>query len=240
MDFLLFQVYGPMAAWGDIAVGEYRPSSPQPSKSAVIGLLAAALGILRNEEDRLGQLSDGYGFATCVVTQGELIRDYHTAQVPPARKGALYYTRQDELAADSLNTILSQRDYRVDAAYTVALWKKQDAPWDLQELAEALRKPKLALYLGRKACPLALPLNPQIVNTDTLRTALDQVNLGEEFLQTLPLSDTVSWYWESLDGKASGMEPDMHYPRHDRLLSRNRWQYTNREEYSRLEKREQR
>jgi CRISPR system Cascade subunit CasD len=36
-DYLLFRLYGPLAAWGDIAVGEYRPSFAHPSKSAIIG-----------------------------------------------------------------------------------------------------------------------------------------------------------------------------------------------------------
>ena len=62
-DYLLFRLYGAMAAWGDIAVGEQRPSTPHPSKSALLGLLAAALGIRRHEDERHQALADGYGFA---------------------------------------------------------------------------------------------------------------------------------------------------------------------------------
>lgn len=36
MDFLVFQLQGPMAAWGDTAVGEFRPSLDAP------GLILAA------------------------------------------------------------------------------------------------------------------------------------------------------------------------------------------------------
>ena len=49
-DFLVFQLYGALASWGDIAVGEYRPSQGHPSKSAITGLLAAALGIEREDD----------------------------------------------------------------------------------------------------------------------------------------------------------------------------------------------
>ena len=44
LNFLIFQLYGQMAAWGEIAVGEYRPSRDYPSKSALIGMVAAGFG----------------------------------------------------------------------------------------------------------------------------------------------------------------------------------------------------
>ena len=46
-DYLVFRLYGPMCSWGDIAVGEVRPSTVHPSKSAILGLIAAALGVKR-------------------------------------------------------------------------------------------------------------------------------------------------------------------------------------------------
>ena len=39
-----------MASWGEIAVGENRHTASYPSKSAIIGLLGAALGIKRDDE----------------------------------------------------------------------------------------------------------------------------------------------------------------------------------------------
>ncbi|MDP6415628.1 MAG: type I-E CRISPR-associated protein Cas5/CasD, partial [Gammaproteobacteria bacterium] len=209
----------------------------QPSKSAVMGLLAAALGVLRNEEEKLRQLTNSLGFAVRVDAPGELIRDYHTVQVPSAKKNVHYSTRQDELSASKLNTILSQRDYRVDAASMVAIWQKQGANWTLSELTEALRKPKLTLYLGRKACPLSLPLNPKIIEIDNLRGAFDAACQDEKHLLGLPNQPTTTWYWEEIGD--AGMQADSTYQRHDRLLSRKRWQYANRQEFARLEQREE-
>jgi CRISPR system Cascade subunit CasD len=114
-DYLLFRLYGPLASWGETAVGEVRPSAAWPGRSAIIGLLAAALGIRRDEEERQRALTASYGMAVCVENRGELLRDYHTTQVPPERRGVLHHTRRDELNADTLHTILSQRDYRTDA-----------------------------------------------------------------------------------------------------------------------------
>lgn len=236
MEFLTFQLYGPMASWGDTAVGEYRPSTPQPSKSAIMGLVAAALGILRTDEDAINHLNSGFDFAVRVDTPGEMLRDYHTTQVPPMRKGIHYHTRQNELNQPSLNTILSQRDYRVDSAYVVALWKNNQTPYDLATLADALRKPKFVLFLGRKSCPLSLPLNPNLVTADNLRAAFDQIRMCKEFLPLLPHTNAVTWFWEDSDACILGMEPDMNYPRHDKLLSRKRWQFGNRQEYSHFKK----
>ena len=39
-----------MCSWGDIAVGEVRPSAVHPSKSAILGLIAAAIGLKRPGE----------------------------------------------------------------------------------------------------------------------------------------------------------------------------------------------
>ncbi|HLD44337.1 MAG TPA: CRISPR-associated protein Cas5, partial [bacterium] len=50
MDYLVFQLRAPLSAWGETAVGEYRPTSNYPSNSALLGLLAAALGIDREDE----------------------------------------------------------------------------------------------------------------------------------------------------------------------------------------------
>ena len=54
--------------------------------------------------------------------------------------------------------MLSSREYRCDAYYLVAVSAESDAPTDLESLAQALKTPVFPLYLGRKACPLALPL----------------------------------------------------------------------------------
>src|SRR5215470_15857056 len=112
-DYLVFRLYGPMGSWGDIAVGEVRPSTVHPSKSAILGLIAAALGIKRPNTTRddtersalevaHGALAQGYGFAVCVDAPGVPLVDYHTAQVPSSGTGRnrrQFATRHDELLA---------------------------------------------------------------------------------------------------------------------------------------------
>jgi len=236
-DYLLFRLYGPLAAWGDIAVGEYRPSFVHPAKSAIIGLLAAALGIRRDEEASQKSLAESCSFAVRVDSMGVLLRDYHTTQVPSAKKGVVHYTRRSELAMNDLNTILSSRDYRCDAAYTVAITVADGSAFTVQHLATALVKPVFTLYLGRKSCPLAMPLQPQVVSSATLRDALESVPLVEELSIIIQNGDSLV-FWE--DDTASGLERQQVITRRDEPRSRNRWQFSERREnYGMLRKGEE-
>ncbi len=235
-DVLVFQLYGVLASWGDIAVGEHRPSQGHPSKSAITGLLAAALGIDREDDTMHMKLGQCYGVAVCVHTAGELLRDYHTIQVPGGKRE--YASRRDELLTDklNLNTILSQRDYRTDALYQIAIWPTDDSgPYVLSELQRALQEPQFNLYLGRKSCPVSLPLHPVILSCMTLKQAFNDYPHDKAQVWTDSLSpvDLISYYWEpgNLKGEELGMNASMTYPRRDQISSRKRWQFSNRDEY---------
>ncbi len=174
-EFLVFRLSGPMCAFGEIAVGERRSVWSEPSKSAVLGLIAGALGWRRDQTDDHQRLEDELGFAVRVDAPGIPMRDYHTAQAPKARKGLSWATRRDELAdRDNLNTVLSERAYRLEAVHTVALWQKDGCRPDLLHLAKALSLPQFAPSLGRKACPLGEPAFARVVTADSLHNALDQ------------------------------------------------------------------
>ena len=228
-DYLVFHLYGPMAAWGDIAVGEYRPSFAHPSKSAIIGLLAAALGIRRDEEERQNALSSACSYAVRVDAMGTLLRDYHTIQVPSSGTGRnrrTFHTRRAELAVTELNTILSSRDYRCDAVYTVAITLGDESTFSIEEVVDSLRKPVFTLYLGRKSCPLAFPLLPQVISADTVKDAMKKAHVPEE-MNILIQENPSLVYWE---GEQGGYECEQVITRRDALLSRKRWQFSDRKE----------
>lgn len=227
-EYLIFRLYGPMAAWGEIAVGWYRPSFAYPSKSAVVGLVAAALGVTRDQEDLLVEMAESYSFAVEVEAPGGLLRDYHTVEVPRLLRGVSFYTRKEEVAAAQAdrkaNPIVSTRDYYCDALYTVCLWVNRDpAPFPMDAIRNSLERPHFPLYLGRKSCPPALPLCPRLVSADTLKEALDAAEFPDgEFLADLPRGRTVSIHWDELPD--AGIEPQHVITRRDVPLSRTPWQ----------------
>lgn len=248
-DYLVIRLYGPLASWGDIAVGELRHSTAHPSRSALLGLLGAALGIERSDEAGQLRLTNGYRFGIKLESIGLPLRDYHTVQVGVPPRKFQFRSRRQELMADKVNTMLSSREYRCDSLALVAIEAMPCAPATLDELAEALRRPHFTLYLGRKSCPLALPLAPQQVAAASLREALEDTSrpslsgLLEPRLPEQPWPTRedrrifhlgqVRYYWE--DGMQAGIEPSFHTMRHDQPLSRKRWQFAPRREWVALE-----
>ena len=228
-DFLVFQLYGPLASWGDIAVGEYRPSARYPSKSAIMGLIAAALGIKRSEEEKHIQLNQSFKFAVC-ASFGDKMQDYHTSQVPSGKRS--YCTRRDELhLSDKIETVLSQRDYYTDSFYKIALWMENDKFFSLNQIKEALKCPQFVLYLGRKSCTLSLPTNPDISQDKSLKDAFDSFNDDCSIKKMIKINSKY-YYWEyGLDENELGMSPEKMYSRRDRVESRRRWQFSNRDEF---------
>lgn len=166
---LLFQLRAPMAAFGSVAPGERRETLESPGHAALAGCLAAALGLERTDP-RVVPFTQSLAFAVRTDQLGPPVADYHTAQVPAARRNLTWATRRAELQGD-VNTILSRRDYRFGCAYTiVAMIRPLEAITadlapliDLSHLAEALKVPKFTLYLGRKSCPLGAPPLPRLL-----------------------------------------------------------------------------
>ena len=244
MEFLIFQLQAPLSSWGDTAVGEYRGSYDYPGESALIGLLGAAIGIHREDEAAHARLRQGYVLAVGVQSAGKLLRDYHTAQVPGrvALKGRPHATRRDELAVPKadLNTILSTRDYRQDAASLIAVQPRGNAPYTLEVLADKLRQPRFVLYLGRKSCPPAAPLHPVVITADSALAAFeeyskrlnDQRDANKDRHGRLPLEPIgklIRLVWG--DGVEAGISADLSAPRKDRLIRRQGWQFGDRTEY---------
>ncbi len=248
MDYLVFRLYAPMASWGDSAVGEMRGTRTEPGEAALLGLIAAALGIDRHDESAHHFLRDGYDLAVAVLGEGRLLRDFHTTEVPSrvSLKGKPHRTRRDELLAVTPkdNPVLSTRDYRQDPIYLVSVSARDVAPYSLAALADAIRKPRHTLYLGRKSCPPAAPLWPQIEAAFDVRQSfeayliklaatLDAVEERARSLhaqagikapgETLPIS-SLHWGEHSI----SGVPKTITVPRKDRLLSRTRWQFGDR------------
>lgn len=250
---LVFRLYAPMASWGEAAVGETRPTATYPGRGAIIGLVGAALGIRRDDDEGQRRLRNGLQIAIKQRSPGLLMRDYHTVQVPPSQSKVTHRTRREELsvAKEALNTILSSRDYRCDGLWSVAVRLTTNAPWSLDELRAALEKPRFPLYLGRKACPLAAPLVPTVVEASHWRQALDHrfesaldpertwlalVGNEKKDARLLRLPDEILYAWEgdaaALDGSTEASEASEVW---DEPLNRRRWQFGPRLENRRIE-----
>lgn len=174
MNWLMFELAAPLASYGSVAPGPVRDTELLPSRAAVLGMLAAALGIERDEAHVQRELGHGLLVATRANADAVLQRDYHTAQAATqaALKGRPCATRHDELRVpkDDLNTVLSDRYYYANYAATIGI--NSDDEVKLEGLSQALRSPRFTLFLGRKSCAPAWPLDPHCVSAITWSDAL--------------------------------------------------------------------
>ncbi|MFC0178774.1 type I-E CRISPR-associated protein Cas5/CasD [Thorsellia kenyensis] len=242
MSYLIFRLYGPMAAWGQAAIGGVRHSELRPTKSAIIGLVAAALGYKRDDSVNMQKLASSLMFAVKTINQGELLRDFHTTQVPSSNKKGPIKTRKDELTGKNhaLNTILSIRDYRSDGLWIVALWLTKEPEISLETIQTAFLKPKFSLSLGRKSCPLALPVTPMIIKDKTLKEALDYkfspLSMFSYFEdRVFKKNNLVTYAWEGerslLLADGSQLEKVQTISRWDDPIDKLRWQFKKRAEH---------
>lgn len=144
MPTLLMRLRAPMMSWGDHSQFGHRDSRREPTKSAVIGLLCAALGRPRwDPVDDLAALKMGVR----INKEGILQRDYHTIQD----------NIRDKSKAE---TTLSDRYYVADGDYLVGLEGGAEL---LSQLDVALQTPHWQLYLGRKSFIPSHPIRVGIV-----------------------------------------------------------------------------
>ncbi len=174
-EHLVFTLCAALGAMGELAGHERRGTLTWPGRSAVLGLVAAALGIRRGDDAGFARL-DGLQMAVGVIEDGTPLRDYHTIETIPTAAARKPDSRPAAIAraGRDTNTTITLRDYRAGIAYAVALWPGPGWQGVLAEIAQALRQPVFTLYLGRKSCPLAAPPAPLLVDVDGPLQALAQ------------------------------------------------------------------
>ncbi len=179
-SFLLITLAAPLASFGELAGHERRGGRERPGKSALTGLLGAALGIRRNDQEGQKALAETIETGVRIDNPGHALQDFHTAQSLKNERNFHPQTRAEALARGKRETILTKRDYRQDVLYTAAFERLENCPWTLTQLKNALEKPFFTLYLGRKSCPFSLPLAPRIIDTTDMLAALENPGAGME------------------------------------------------------------
>lgn len=156
MPTLLLRMRAPMMSWGDHSRFTIRDSRREPTKSAVIGLLCAALGRPRWEPiNDLAALKMGVR----VNQEGVVQCDYHTVMDSIKSSGG------------KGDTVISQRYYVADADYLVGL--EGDDRDLLTALDLALQIPCWQLYFGRKSFVPSRPVRVDVVDA-SLELSLQQ------------------------------------------------------------------
>lgn len=162
MSTLLLRIAGPLQAWGCESKFEKRRTGREPTKSAVVGLLAAALGRRRDEPiEDLCSLN----FGVRVEEEGQLLRDFHIARTGGDKR-----------------TYVTERYYLSDACFLVGL---ESGDEDLLDRIErAVANPAFPLFLGRRSC---VPTPPVLVGRRQcclLEALREEPWLASEYMQS--------------------------------------------------------
>ena len=154
MKTILLKFAGPLQSWGTDSHFETRQTDLYPSKSAVIGLIAASFGYRRYEDEKIKKLNE-VKFAVRIDQQGNLLKDYHTAQ-----------KYQDNGKFE--RTYVTNRYYLEDAIFIVALSHSNDQ--FVEDIYDKLQTPYFQTFMGRRSCPPSADFVVGIYEQDILQS----------------------------------------------------------------------
>jgi CRISPR system Cascade subunit CasD len=166
METVFLRLCGPMQSWGTTGRFDVRGTEPWPTKSGVVGLVAAAMGIDRHGDiSVLAQLRMG----VAVLAPGQVATDYQTA-IMSLRSGP----RISDKTAQSWRSYIAGGDFLVSLT---------GDPHVVQACYEAVSDPVWPLFLGRRSYAPSLPIATGII---TPATSLydDIVQAATELLST--------------------------------------------------------
>ena len=150
--FLVMVLDAPLQSWGTSSKFGERTTGNFPTKSALVGMIAAAMGVERNDESSISMLAE-LKVDILSLTKPSLIHDFHTIGGGYEDKGKKFKDFIPcTVKGKSRGTILTNRYYLCDAKFGVVISGNSDL---LKRIGESLRKPKWGMWAGRKSCMLS-------------------------------------------------------------------------------------
>lgn len=159
-EILAVYLDAPLQSWGYQSRFDRRTTLSWPTRSGIIGMIAAAMGIGRGDRDGLSRFH-AIGMTTLILgpengkrNSGSRLMDFHTV-------GGGYDTKKErqsmprKASGGTPATVVSHREYLQDARFGVLLSGPSEF---LEEIRSALENPKWGIFLGRKSCIPASPV----------------------------------------------------------------------------------
>lgn len=128
MKTLTIRLTAPLQSYGNRASFSRRTTDEHPSKSAVLGMIAAAQGYKR-DDPRIALLND-LSFAVRIDQPGRTLTDFQTAEWKKDTRKVTY------------------RDYLQDAVFIVAIGGEENV---IDNIAYSLKHPVYQIFLGRRS-----------------------------------------------------------------------------------------
>ena len=172
--YLVLLLDAPMQSWGFSSRFQRRTTEMHPTKSGVIGLICAAIGLAKNsteEGEMLPELTklkmtsitiprakrDGVG--TLLALR---LEDFHTTGGGYDKRTQSQFIPRKASGGPCDNPTVSRRQYLLDARFGVILAGDR---FVLKRVAAALDDPVWGVWFGRKSCIPAEPILRDLFDT---------------------------------------------------------------------------
>jgi CRISPR system Cascade subunit CasD len=173
---LALRLEGPLQSWGFASQFNRRNTGLMPTKSAVLGMCCAALGLPRGseEEKEILDRSTSLRFLAIAIPRFQEFGEKRFEL--PVRRITDYHTVQNTKTAEGKikDTHLTYRQYLCDSAFAGVLSGDVGL---ISEIGCALEDPAWGVFLGRKACIPTAPVFAGIFPTE--KEALDALLNGQ-------------------------------------------------------------
>ena len=186
---ILLQLRGPMMSFGGVQVHQRFPTGRLPSRSMIVGMLAAALGIRRHEGHKLNALASRVSYACRAEMDSRIMEDYHVADLGlphmlSENAWSLSGARKVRTGSVKEEKVIQRKEYLTDSSVFVALRIEPNAgiapgpitsearTWanslHIREVVEALQRPAFPLYIGRKTCVPSRPVLEAVTTAEMM------------------------------------------------------------------------
>lgn len=158
---LALAIEGPLQSWGDRSRFDTRRTLTFPTKSAILGMIDAALGIRAEDTDRTNKPHYSLRMVVYGFSGTSLLRDYHT--VGGGENGVKVLTAYAHKKILKDSAVVSTREYLQSAKFAVLL----DGDVEILKVVDAaLRDPVYGIWFGRKCCPPVSPVSRGVFESE--------------------------------------------------------------------------
>ena len=168
MKYLALYLRAPLQSWGASSKFGDRGTLDAPTRSGLLGMIAAACGIDKNDEKRdrewLARASN-LSLSVFAFRRGDRMTDYHTVgggfdETDPWQK-RMIPTKAE--SGKPRGTDLTHRDYLMDSVFGAVL---SGDDIFLAEMASGLANPVWGVWFGRKSCIPTEPVFAGVFDSD--------------------------------------------------------------------------
>jgi CRISPR system Cascade subunit CasD len=176
--YLVLLLDGPLQSWGFASRFQRRATGLHPTKSGVVGLICAAMGLAKGSNEERATLpklralkmtsiaiprqqANVWSAETTELAVRRL-DDFHTVGGGYDKETQRQFIPRKASGGPCDDATLSRRQYLLDARFGVILAGERSV---LERAAAKLEDPIWGVWFGRKSCIPAEPILPRIFNT---------------------------------------------------------------------------